>query len=227
VSLMSEDALEAALRDIGTKRYHHRHPFHALLHGGKCSRGQVQAWALNRYYYQSMIPLKDASLIARCDDPALRREWRSRLVDHDGESAGDGGIARWLKLTDALGLDRDYVVSLAGLLPATRFAVDAYVHFVRERSLLEAVASSLTELFSPEVIEERMEGMLKGYAFVSPESLAYFNKRPLWRGAIHNLRLTISSAKPEQRSSSNPCWAHSNSSAACCGRCWMRSITPM
>ena len=176
--LMSEDALEAALRDIGAKRYHHRHPFHALLHGGKCSRGQVQAWALNRYYYQSMIPLKDASLIARCDDPALRREWRSRLADHDGESAGDGGIARWLKLTDAIGLDRDYVISLAGLLPATRFAVDAYVHFVRERSLLEAVASSLTELFSPEVIGERMEGMLKGYAFVSLESLAYFSKRP-------------------------------------------------
>jgi pyrroloquinoline-quinone synthase len=125
-----------------------------------------------------MIPLKDASLIARCDDPALRREWRSRLADHDGESAGDGGIARWLKLTDAIGLDRDYVISLAGLLPATRFAVDAYVHFVRERSLLEAVASSLTELFSPEVIGERMEGMLKGYAFVSLESLAYFSKRP-------------------------------------------------
>jgi coenzyme PQQ biosynthesis protein C len=117
-----------------------------------------------------MIPLKDASLIARCDDPALRREWRRRLADHDGESAGIGGIA--------LGLDRDYVISLAGLLPATRFAVDAYVHFVRERSLLEAVASSLTELFSPEVIGERMEGMLKGYTFVSLESLAYFSKRP-------------------------------------------------
>lgn len=178
MSRMSEDALEAALRDIGANRYHHRHRFHALLHGGKCSRGQVQAWVLNRYYYQSMIPLKDASLIARCDDPALRREWRRRLADHDGESAGDGGIARWLKLTDALGLDRDYVISLAGLLPATRFAVDAYVHFVRERSLLEAVASSLTELFSPEVIGERMEGMLKGYTFVSLESLAYFSKRP-------------------------------------------------
>src|SRR5262245_39591002 len=102
MKLMSADELEAALRDIGARRYHRLHPFHGLLHGGRCTRGQVQAWALNRYYYQASIPLKDASLIARCDDPALRREWRSRLVDHDGEAAEDGGIARWLRLTDGL-----------------------------------------------------------------------------------------------------------------------------
>jgi coenzyme PQQ biosynthesis protein C len=175
---MTPDELEAALRDIGAKRYHRLHPFHGLLHNGQCSKGQVQAWALNRYYYQAMIPVKDASLIARCDDSALRREWRSRLVDHDGASEGDGGIARWLKLTDGVGLDRDYVVSLAGLLPATKFAVEAYVHFVREKSLLEAVASSLTELFSPQIIGERVEGMLKNYSFVSADTLAYFSKRP-------------------------------------------------
>jgi coenzyme PQQ biosynthesis protein C len=178
VKSMTPDELEAALRDIGTRRYHRLHPFHALLHGGKCTKGQVQAWALNRYYYQAMIPVKDASLIARCDDPVLRREWRSRLVDHDGESEGDGGIARWLKLTDGLALDRDYVTSLAGLLPGTKFAVEAYVHFVKEKSLLEAIASSLTELFSPQIIGERVEGMLKGYDFVSADTLAYFSKRP-------------------------------------------------
>src|SRR6188768_4530756 len=111
---MQPGELEAALREIGA---------------GKCTKGQVQAWALNRYYYQAMIPIKDASLIARCEDPAVRREWRSRLVDHDGEREGEGGIARWLKLTDGLGLDRDYVTSLRGLLPGTRFAVDAYVRF--------------------------------------------------------------------------------------------------
>jgi pyrroloquinoline-quinone synthase len=122
--------------------------------------------------------MKDASLISRCDDPALRREWRSRLVDHDGEREGEGGIARWLKLTDGVGLDRDYVVSLAGLLPATRFAVDAYVRFVREKSLLEAVASSLTELFSPQIIGERVEGMLRSYDFITRDTLAYFAKRP-------------------------------------------------
>src|SRR6266481_2897179 len=151
---MTPSELGAELRDIGARRYHRLHPFHALLHGGKCTRGQVQAWALNRYYYQAMIPVKDASLIARCEDSALRREWRRRLVDHDGESEGDGGIARWLKLTDGVGLDRDYVVSLAGLLPATRFAVEAYVHFVRDKTLLE------------------------GYDFVSADTLAYFAKRP-------------------------------------------------
>jgi coenzyme PQQ biosynthesis protein C len=178
VKLLTPDELECVLREIGAKRYHSLHPFHRLLHTGKCTKGQVQAWALNRYYYQAMIPLKDASLIARCDDSALRREWRGRLYDHDGDSEGDGGIGRWLKLTDGLGFDREYVTSLRGLLPGTRFAVDAYVHFVREKTLLEAVASALTELFSPAIIGERVEGMLKGYSFVTADTLAYFAKRP-------------------------------------------------
>jgi coenzyme PQQ biosynthesis protein C len=178
VKLLSPGELEAALRDIGARRYHRLHKFHGLLHGGKCTKGQVQAWALNRYYYQAMIPIKDASLIARCEDSAVRREWRSRLVDHDGEHHGDGGIARWLKLTDGLGLDRDYVMSLRGLLPGTRFAVDAYVSFVRDKTLLEAIASSLTEMFSPVIISERMAGMLANYPFITRETLSYFDKRP-------------------------------------------------
>ena len=178
MKLLSPEELEARLRDIGAKRYHNLHPFHRMLHGGQCTKGQVQAWALNRYYYQAMIPIKDASLIARCEDPAVRREWRHRLIDHDGEHEGDGGIARWLKLTDGLGLDRDYVTSTRGLLPGTRFAVEAYVHFVRERTLLEAIASSLTELFTPVIISERMAGMLANYDFVTRETLAYFDKRP-------------------------------------------------
>ena len=177
-TLLTPDELEAKLREIGARRYHRLHPFHHLLHGGKCTKAQVQAWALNRYYYQAMIPVKDASLIARCLDTDVRREWRSRLVDHDGNTAGEGGIARWLKLTDGLGLDRDYVTSLQGLLPATRFAVEAYVHFVAEKTLLEAVASSLTELFSPAIIGERIEGMLKNYNFVTAETMAYFSARP-------------------------------------------------
>ena len=178
MNLLSPDELEARLREIGATRYHRLHPFHKLLHGGKCTKGQVQAWALNRYYYQSMIPVKDATLIARCPDSDTRREWRSRLVDHDGDKKGEGGIARWLRLTDGLQLDRDYVVSLRGLLPATRFAVDAYVDFVRDKTLLEAIASSLTELFSPQIISERIEGMLNNYNFVTSETLAYFSQRP-------------------------------------------------
>jgi coenzyme PQQ biosynthesis protein C len=177
-AMLSPEELEAKLRDIGARRYHNRHPFHALLHGGRCDKGQVQAWALNRYYYQAMIPIKDASLIARCEDPAIRREWRKRLEDHDGDGKEAGGTERWLMLTDALGLDRDYVISTRGILPGTRFSVDAYVRFVRERTLLEAIASSLTELFSPKIISERMAGMLAHYEFVSREALAYFDKRP-------------------------------------------------
>ncbi len=177
-SLLTADELESKLRDIGARRYHRLHPFHHMLHGGKCTKGQVEAWALNRYYYQAMIPVKDASLIARCLDQDVRREWRSRLVDHDGTAPGEGGIARWLKLTSGLGLDNDYVTSLKGLLPATRFAVEAYVHFVAEKTLLEAVASSLTELFSPAIIGERIEGMLANYDFVTKETMAYFSARP-------------------------------------------------
>ena len=178
MKLLSADELEDALRDIGARRYHRLHPFHGMLHGGKCTKGQVQAWALNRYFYQAMIPIKDASLIARCEDSAVRREWRSRLVDHDGELDGDGGIARWLKLTDGLGLEREYVTSLRGLLPGTRYAVEAYVRFVREKTLLEAIASSLTEMFSPGIISERMAGMLANYDFITRETLSYFDKRP-------------------------------------------------
>jgi coenzyme PQQ biosynthesis protein C len=170
--------LEQRLREVGAKRYHNLHPFHRMLHTGQCSKGQVQAWALNRYYYQAMIPLKDGSLIGRCEDQALRREWRKRLDDHDGDDGRPGGIERWLRLTDGLGLDRAEVISTRLLLPATRFAVQAYVHYVRERSMLEAVASCLTELFSPQIINERMSGMLANYDYITAETLSYFDKRP-------------------------------------------------
>ena len=175
--LLTPAELEAALREIGAKHYHNLHPFHRLLHGGKLTQTQVQAWALNRYYYQSRIPMKDATILARLPDAATRRIWRQRLIDHDGDDTAPGGIARWRHLATGLGLDAAYVESTAGILPATRFAVDAYVHFVRDRSLLEAIASSLTEMFSPNIIAERVSGMLAHYSFVSPDTLAYFNAR--------------------------------------------------
>jgi coenzyme PQQ biosynthesis protein C len=175
--LLSPDELEGALRKIGAERYHSRHPFHALLHGGKLDKGQVQAWALNRFYYQSHIPMKDAAIVARSQDAVFRRAWRQRIIDHDGIDGDDGGVERWLRLTDALDLDRSYVQSGQGLLPATRFAVEAYLHFVQERSLLEAVASSLTEMFAPAIISDRVAGMLASYDFVSKDALAYFDKR--------------------------------------------------
>lgn len=176
-AVLSPAELETALHTIGAERYHNLHPFHRLLHDGKLDRGQVQAWALNRYYYQSRIPAKDASLMARLPTAALRREWRSRIIDHDGDAPGTGGIARWLKLAEGVGLDADYVESTTGILPGTRFAVDAYVRFVAERSVLEAIASSLTEMFSPSIISERVAGMLQHYDFIKPETLAYFTPR--------------------------------------------------
>jgi pyrroloquinoline-quinone synthase len=170
-------AFEARLRRIGAERYHDRHPFHARLHGGRCTPDQVRAWVINRFYYQSRIPMKDAAFMSRVEDPDLRRAWRKRIEDHDGTDGREGGIARWMRLAEAVGLDPAYVASCRGVMPATRFAVDAYVRFVRDASLLEAVAASLTELFAPKIHAERIEGLLRHYAFADDRSLAYFRNR--------------------------------------------------
>ena len=187
--LLSPGALEARLRAIGAERYHDKHPFHKLLHGGQLDQGQVQAWVLNRYCYQSAIPRKDAALISRVDDVELRRAWRKRIADHDGNGPGDGGIERWLVLAEGVGLDRDYVMSTGGVLPATRFAVDAYVRFVRERTLIEALASSLTELFAPKIHEERIAGLLEHYDFANERTVAYFKRR--LKEAPKDVRFTL------------------------------------
>jgi pyrroloquinoline-quinone synthase len=175
--ILSPSALEAALRRIGETRYHNLHPFHQLLHGGKLAFSQVQAWALNRYVYQSAIPRKDAALMAKLEDRELRREWVHRIHDHDGLGQEEGGIERWLRLTDGLKLDRAYVMSKAGALPATTFTVEAYVRFVYERPSLEAIASSLTELFAPGIHRERIAGMLENYNFIDEQLVAYFRRR--------------------------------------------------
>lgn len=168
---------EARLRQIGAERYHDKHPFHAMLHSGGCTPDQVRAWVINRFAYQSAIPRKDAAFMSRVDDPALRRAWRSRIEDHDGTAENEGGIERWLRLADAVGLDRDYVAGKTGILPATTFAVEAYVRFVRDKSLLEAVAASLTELFAPKIHADRIKGLLAHYDFADDTSLSYFRKR--------------------------------------------------
>lgn len=182
--LLSRDELEAELRAIGERQYHDLHPFHKMLHGGELNRGQVQAWALNRFYYQVQIPVKDLTVMSRMTDYELRRNWLQRVLDHDGlgpdgevDETKVGGIERWLRLTDGLGLDRDYVKSLRGILPATRYAVDSYVNFVREKSTLEGVASSLTELFAPAIHRERIAGFEKYYAFANDATLSYFRRR--------------------------------------------------
>jgi coenzyme PQQ biosynthesis protein C len=149
-----------------------------MLHGGNLNKGQVQAWALNRFCYQSAVPRKDAALVSRVYDRELRREWTHRILDHDGLLPDEqGGIERWLVLTDGLGLDRDYVISRRGALPATIFAVESYVTFVREQPLTVAVASSLTELFAPKIHKERIAGMLENYSFIDDKVMAYFKRR--------------------------------------------------
>jgi pyrroloquinoline-quinone synthase len=176
--LLSLDELRARLRAVGEERYHHRHPFHLMMHEGHLTRGQLQAWALNRYYYQSIIPIKDSIILSRGPDPAFRRAWRKRVIDHDGDAThnNEGGIKRWLKLAEATGLNPDDVRAGKGILPATRFAVNEYLNIVRSRTLLEAVASSLTELFSRDLISLRMEKLRQHYPWLSG-GLDYFEAR--------------------------------------------------
>jgi pyrroloquinoline-quinone synthase len=175
-NLLTKEELHARLRAVGEARYHHRHPFHLRMHRGELTRGQLQAWAFNRYYYQSRIPIKDALLLAKSDDPAFRRSWRKRILDHDGDQSGYGGVEKWIRLAEATGLERKKVVSCEGILPGVIFAVDAYLALVRESSLLIAVASSLTELFSRDLISLRMDQMRIHYPWLVP-GLAYFEGR--------------------------------------------------
>lgn len=175
--LMSPAKLEKTLRAVGAERYHILHPFHKMMNAGDLTKGQMQAWALNRYCYQAIIPKKDAVILGKSDDPAFRREWRKRIIDHDGDDDNEGGIARWLKLAASLGLDKELVKSKRQALPATRFAVNAYLDLVTNSSLLVAVASSLTELFSPVAIGERVPAMLKRYDYITEDTLAYFKPR--------------------------------------------------
>src|ERR1700756_5434762 len=175
-TMLSLDELRARLRAVGEERYHHKHPFHLMMHEGRLSRGQLQAWALNRYYYQSIIPIKDSIILSRGPDPVFRRAWRKRVVDHDGDATSEGGIKRWLKLAEATGLNAEQVRAGQEILPATRFAVNEYLNLVRSRSLLEAVASSLTELFSRDLITLRMEMLRQHYPWLST-GLDYFEAR--------------------------------------------------
>ena len=148
-----------------------------MMHSGELTKEQIQGWVLNRYYYQTRIPIKDAIILSKSEDPSWRRQWIRRMRDHDGTEDGEGGLALWLELARGVGLDCAYVVSFAGVLPAARFACDAYVTLVRERSLLEAVAASLTEFFSPDLMSKRLSAWEEHYSWVEPRVLAYFRSR--------------------------------------------------
>ncbi|HEX2056136.1 MAG TPA: pyrroloquinoline-quinone synthase PqqC [Nitrospiraceae bacterium] len=167
----------AQLRTEGERRYHHRHPFHQLMHAGRLTRHQLQQWVLNRYYYQTRIPIKDALILAKSEDPSFRRIWIRRIQDHDGIQEDDGGLALWRRLARGVGLDEDQVSSLQSVLPDVRAACDSYVAFVREAPLLEAVASSLTELFAPDLMSARLAAWERHYPWVDPAALEYFRAR--------------------------------------------------
>jgi pyrroloquinoline-quinone synthase len=174
---LSREQFVERLRQEGAKRYHDQHPFHVRMHAGQLSRAQIHGWVINRYYYQTRIPIKDAIILSKSEDPAWRRSWMRRIVDHDGEKDGEGGLALWLRLAGGVGLDVAEVRSLARVLPAVRFACDGYVQLVRERSLVEAVASSLTEFFSPDIMTRRLAAWQTHYPWVDGAVLEYFRSR--------------------------------------------------
>jgi pyrroloquinoline-quinone synthase len=173
----TEDDDFVALLRAHSRRYHDQHPLHVRMNAGECSRRQLQGWVANRFYYQENIPRKDAAILANCPDLEVRRRWIRRIVDHDGTAAGEGGVEAWLRLGEAVGLTREEIVDHRHLVPGARFAVDAYVNFARTRPWVQAVASSLTELFAPDLMAERLAAFERHYGWIEPAGLAYFRAR--------------------------------------------------
>ena len=188
---MTEEFI-AELRSQGT-RYHNLHPFHRRMDGGELTREELRRWVANRFYYQKCIPLKDAAIMSNCPEVAVRREWIQRIIDHDGTAEDDGGIESWLRLGEALGVSREELESERGVLPAVRFAVDAYVNFARRAPWQEAVCSSLTEMFAPQVHRDRLANWPECYPWIEPAGLSYFRSRITLaqRDVQHGLEVTL------------------------------------
>ena len=176
----SREEFEAKLRERG-RSYHIHHPFNVMLNSGRATPEQIRGWVANRFYYQLAIPLKDGAVLSNCPDPEVRRGWVQRILDHDGFELGgvkdEGGIEAWLRLAEAVGLSRDEVLDLRHVVPSMRFAVDAYVNFARRAPWQEAVCSSLTELFAPEIHKQRLATWPEHYGWIEPGGLSYFRNR--------------------------------------------------
>ncbi|MCR8960128.1 pyrroloquinoline-quinone synthase PqqC [Variovorax sp. S2] len=176
----TREEFEAKLRERG-RSYHIHHPFNVMLNSGRATPEQIRGWVANRFYYQIAIPIKDGAVISNCPDPAVRRGWVQRILDHDGFELGgikdEGGIEAWLRLAEAVGLSREEVTDLRHVVPAMRFAVDAYVNFARRAPWQEAVCSSLTELFAPEIHKQRLATWPEHYSWIEPGGLSYFRNR--------------------------------------------------
>jgi pyrroloquinoline-quinone synthase len=176
VTLLETDSFVSALR-AQSLRYHDQHPFHQAMNEGGLSRRQIQGWVANRFYYQENLPRKDAAILANCPDREVRRRWIQRILDHDGTAGSEGGIESWLRLAEAVGLTRDEVQDERHVVPGVRFAVDAYLTFARTRPWTEAVASSLTELFAPDLMAERLAAFERCYPWIDRRALSYFRAR--------------------------------------------------
>ena len=199
-TVLSPKAFIENLQRAGLQHYHHEHPFHVLMHEGQLTVHQVQQWVLNRYYYQTRIPIKDALILTKSEDPEFRRTWIHRIHDHDGDALTEGGLALWRRLAVGVGLDEATVASCRLVLPGVRFACDAYVSFVRDASLLEAVASSLTELFAPDLMARRLAAWERHYPWVDSSALEYFRSRVsrASRDADEALRFVVLHATTEE-----------------------------
>jgi pyrroloquinoline-quinone synthase len=177
VAPLAAPAFAERLRSEGAARYHHTHPFNLRMHAGELGKPELQRWVVNRYYYQTRIPIKDAIILSKSESPAFRRGWIRRIGDHDGVQEGEGGLDEWIVLANGLGLDSDEVRSCRSVLPAVRSVCDGYVELVRTRSLVEAVASSLTEHFAPEIMTTRIAAWERHYPWVDQKALSYFRSR--------------------------------------------------
>ncbi|MEL5349786.1 pyrroloquinoline-quinone synthase PqqC [Serratia nevei] len=190
--LLTPPAFEAALRAKGAY-YHIHHPYHIAMHNGEATREQIQGWVANRFYYQTSIPIKDAAIMANCPQPETRRKWVQRILDHDGYGGSEGGIEAWLRLGEAVGLQRDTLLSEALVLPGVRFAVDAYVNFARRACWQEAACSSLTELFAPQIHQSRLDSWPQHYPWIDAAGYDYFRSRlgQANRDVEHGLALAL------------------------------------
>jgi pyrroloquinoline-quinone synthase len=191
--LWNRERFQAELRAVGRERYHDRHPFHRRMNEGRLNPEQLRGWVANRFYYQRCIPVKDAAILSNCPVREVRRAWLQRIIDHDGRQEGEGGLEAWLRLAEAVGLSHQETLEGKAVLPGVRFAADAYVQFARTRPWPVAVASSLTEMFAPELMRERLAAFEKYYTWVAPSGLDYFRARlgQARRDAEHALEVTL------------------------------------
>ena len=196
----SRDEFEAKLRAKG-RFYHIYHPYHVTMNTGNSTPEQIRGWVANRFYYQTTIPVKDAAILANCDEREVRREWVQRILDHDSYAGEEGGIEAWLRLADAVGLSREEVTSEEHVLPGVRFACDAYINFARRASWQEGACSSLTELFAPEIHQRRLENWPEFYPWIDADGYSYFRKRlnEARRDVEHGLNITLDYFKTREQ----------------------------